>query len=84
MIGETSRLEICWTTRGIIALQSLQVSCLSVMHSRFYESSKLKSGCVNYACFHKCGRIFCYIETSLCSSAVLNFKCVSEIKDVFS
>ena len=26
----------------LVALQSLQVSCLSDMHSRFYESSKLK------------------------------------------
>ena len=31
-----------WTNRGVIALQSLLVSCLSDMHSRFYESSKLK------------------------------------------
>ena len=34
--------EICCTNRGIVALQSLQVSRLSDMYSRFYESSKLK------------------------------------------
>ena len=51
MIGKTSRSEICYIDRGIVALQSLQVSCLpdiksiytlADMHSRFYESSKLK------------------------------------------
>ena len=42
MIGKTSGSKILWTNRGIVALQSLQVSCLSDMHSRFYDSSKLK------------------------------------------
>ena len=42
MIGKTLRSEICWANRGIVALQSLQVSYLSDLHSRFYESSKLK------------------------------------------
>ena len=42
MIGKTSGSNIFWTNRGIVALQSLQVSCLSDMHSRFYDSSKLK------------------------------------------
>ena len=42
MIGKTLRSEMYWTNRGKVALQSLQVSCLSDMHSRFYESSKLK------------------------------------------
>ena len=42
MIGKTSESKIFWTIRGIVAQQSLQVSCLSDMHSRFYEYSKLK------------------------------------------
>ena len=42
MIGKTLRSEICWNNRGIVALQSLQVSCLSDMHSQFYLNLKLK------------------------------------------
>ena len=42
MIGTTSGSKIFWTNRRIVALQSLQLSCLYDMHSRFYESSKLK------------------------------------------
>ena len=42
MIGITLRSDVCWTNRGIVALQSLQGSCLSDIHSRFYQSSKLK------------------------------------------
>ena len=42
MIGKTLRSENYWTNRGIVALHTLQVSCLSDMHSRFYASSKLK------------------------------------------
>ena len=42
MIGKTSGSKIFWTNRGIVGLQSLKVSCLSDMHSRFYEFSKLK------------------------------------------
>ena len=42
MIGKVFRSEISWTDRGIVALQSEQVSCLSDVYSRLYESSKLK------------------------------------------
>ena len=42
MIGKTERSEIFCTDRGLVALQSLQVSCLSDDQSRFYESSNLK------------------------------------------
>ena len=44
MIGSTFRFEICWTDRGLyssIIIISLQVSCLSDVHNRFYEFSKL-------------------------------------------
>ena len=36
-IGKTSGSKIFWTNKGIVALQSLQDSCLSDMHSRFYS-----------------------------------------------
>ena len=43
MTGKAYRSEICRTHRGIIALPSLQVSCLFDVHNGFYESSKLKN-----------------------------------------
>ena len=42
MIGKTLRSETCWIDGGIVALQSLRVSCLSDMHRKFYEPSNLK------------------------------------------
>ena len=35
MIGKTSGSKVFWTNKGILALQSLQVSCLSDMHNIF-------------------------------------------------
>ena len=62
MIGKTSGYKIFLTNKGIVALQSLQDSCLSDMHSRFYESSKLKKWmCELYARFRKSGHIFLII-----------------------
>ena len=43
MTEKTQRSEICRSYRGIVALQFLQVSCLSDMCNKFYESSKLKN-----------------------------------------
>ena len=43
--------------KGIVVLQSLKVSHLFVIPNRFYESPKLKIGCVNYAHFPKSGHI---------------------------
>ena len=56
MIGKKLRSEICWTNSN--AIQSLQVLCLSDNQSRFYVSSKFKSGCVNYARFCKSSHIY--------------------------
>ena len=59
MIRKTERSEIYCTDRGIVALQSLEISCLSNMYCRFYESSKLKKWMLELCTrFRKSGHIY--------------------------
>ena len=59
MIGKAERCHICCTDRGIVALQSLQVSCLSDMYNRFYESSKLKKWMCELCTFSQIRSLLC-------------------------
>ena len=80
MIGKAERCHICCTDRGIVALQSLQVSCLSDMYNRFYESSKLKKWMCELCTFSQIRshistlkrQIFCVF--SVCKQLVTTFE----------
>ena len=47
--GKVYRFETFRYDKRIVVLQSLNVSHLFVILKIFYESQKLKTGCVNYA-----------------------------------
>ena len=57
------RYETLRDDKGIVVLQSLKVSYLSLISNGFYESPKLNNWtvCVNYARFPKSGHIATYI-----------------------
>ena len=44
----------------ILVVQTLKLSYLCVIPNRYYESFRLKIGCVNFACFPKSGHIYSY------------------------
>ena len=56
------RVETFREVRGIVVLQSVKVSHPSNIPNRFYETPKLKIGCVNYACFRKSGHIIMILK----------------------
>ena len=58
--GMVYTFETSSDNKGIVALQSLNVSHLFVIPNRFYESPNLKNGCINYARFPKSSHIFSF------------------------
>ena len=56
--GMVFRYETFRNDKGIVVLQSVKVSHLSIIPNRFCESPKLKIGCMNYARFPKSGHIY--------------------------